>query len=76
MEMTLELAEKVVKRSIENHSKIDNRVLELENMGFTIEEKAMGSGGVGQVRTMKSGEVRIQIGCGHSRHNYAKCVIL
>lgn len=76
MKMKLENALKLTNRAIEQYRKIDERIKVLENLGFTIEEKPMGSGGVGQVKAMKSGEVRIQIGCGHGRHNYAKCVIL
>lgn len=76
MKTTLENAQQIVNQTISTYTKIDDRVRVLENLGFTIEEKPMGSGGVGQVKTMKSGETRIQIGCGHGRNNYAKCVIL
>lgn len=38
-----------------------------------VEEKAMGSGGVGQVKVI-NGYVYVQIGSGHSIHNYAPAV--
>jgi len=33
----------------------------------------MGSGGKGSIKFLED-QVRIQIGYGHGRHNYAKCV--
>ena len=38
-----------------------------------IEEKAMGAGGVGQIKLFK-GFVYVQIGCGHTNWNYASAV--
>jgi hypothetical protein len=34
----------------------------------------MGPGGTGQIKTLKS-EIRMQIGYGKGKYNYAKCVI-
>jgi hypothetical protein len=31
-------------------------------------------GGTGQIKTLKS-EIRMQIGYGHGKNNYAKCII-
>lgn len=43
-------------------------------IGFdNIEEKAMGAGGVGQVKII-NGFVYVQIGCGHTSWNYASVV--
>lgn len=50
-------------------------VIESQSLGIEIKEIAMGSGGVGQVKITKKGEIRIQIGCGYSRHNYAQTAI-
>lgn len=47
----------------------------LRSLGFTVEQKPMGSGGVFQVKNIK-GSTRVQIGYAHGRHNYAYCVIL
>jgi hypothetical protein len=47
----------------------------LVKLGYNVEECRMGSGGVGQVRRVGD-VVRVQIGYGHSKNNYAKAVIL
>jgi len=38
-------------------------------------EIAMGSGGVGQLKIVKN-EIRLQIGYGHSRHNFATTLVI
>lgn len=49
----------------------------LESLGYRVEEKRMGNGGVGQIHMLpKRRELRIQIGYGHGRYNYANCVVL
>jgi len=47
----------------------------LHKAGFTVDTYPMGSGGVGQVNIMAD-HVRIQIGYGVGKHNYAKAVRL
>lgn len=54
---------------------IKDRVAALKTAGYCVEPRAMGSGGVGQVRITKK-EIRVQIGCGYTRWNNAMCVIL
>lgn len=54
---------------------IDDRVKYLEDKGYTVSEKRMGSGGVGTIRQMNDGTTRVQIGYGHGRYNYAQCLI-
>lgn len=43
---------------------------------FYFADLPMGSGGVGQVKEMKNGEVRIQIGYGRGVYNYARCMVI
>jgi len=63
-----------VKKIIAKHRLIADRENELRKKGFNVAKKPMGSGGTGQIKTLKS-EIRMQIGYGSGRHNYAKCVI-
>ena len=58
----------------ENHF-VNDRIdrLEEEDIDIEITEKAMGPGGVGQMKIIKE-YVYIQIGSGHGRCNYAKVV--
>ena len=63
-----------VKKIIAKHRLVADRENELRKKGFNVAEKAMGSGGVGQINTLNS-EIRMQIGYGHGKYNYAKCVI-
>lgn len=43
---------------------------------YWFDDKPMGSGGVGQVKEMKDGTVRFQIGYGRGKHNYARVLIV
>ena len=54
---------------------VSDRVIKLREMGYTVKECPMGSGGVLQVKEMK-GETRIQIGYGKGNYNYAYAVII
>ena len=65
---------KEVKEIIANHKRVIKREDELFYKGYTIRECPMGSGGVGQIVELMK-EIRIQIGYGHGRNNYAKAVI-
>lgn len=73
----MKFSEKVVsevKSIISKHRLVSDRENELIKKGYTIKECPMGSGGTGQIKTLK-GEIRMQIGYGHGKNNYAKCVI-
>ena len=61
--------------TINTHRLIKDRVSELEERGYLVKERRMGSGGVGQIIVVKN-EIRMQIGYGHGIYNYAMCVIL
>ena len=75
MKTKIEQTVNEVKTIISKHRLVSDRVNELNEKGYIVNECAMGSGGVGQIKTLKD-EVRIQIGYGHGKHNYAKCVII
>ena len=40
----------IIKTIITNNKRLKSRIEALEKAGFTVEEKAMGSGGVGQIK--------------------------
>lgn len=66
-------AYKYVSQVITDNKKVIDRE---KALGFgNIEEKAMGSGGVGQIKII-SGFVYMQLAYGHSRSNYASVVKL
>lgn len=67
---------KKVMEIVHNNRLCTKRNEALINAGYTIETKAMGSGGVGQVRLTKRGQYRVQISYGTGRYNYAYCVTL
>jgi hypothetical protein len=74
---TLKFSEKAVsevKAIIAKHKLVSDRENELIKKGYTTMECPMGSGGTGQIKTLKN-EIRMQIGYGHGRYNYATCVI-
>ena len=75
MKATFEQTVNEVKTIISKHRLVSDRVNELSKNGYNIKECAMGSGGVGQIKVLKD-EVRIQVGFGHGKHNYAKCVTI
>ena len=65
-----------IKSVVVNNRLIKDRVSKLTELGYDVQELPMGSGGVLQVKEMANGDVRIQIGYGHGRSNYAMCVVL
>jgi hypothetical protein len=67
--------EEKIKKIISEERLIKNRVKRIEGLGVACEERPMGSGGVGQTKETKD-EIRIQVGYGHGRHNYAMCAII
>lgn len=72
----------IAKRVIEEYHFIAKRKIEAlllaeqERLSIKIETHPMGSGGVGTVKIMKDRTVRIQIGYGTGRYNYAPCIVV
>ena len=60
-----------IKRIIRDNRLIEDRVSILEQHGYKIGSFAFGSGGVGQIKEMKSGITRIQISYASGSYNYA-----
>ena len=64
-----------IEKVVRENRLVSDRVIKLREMGYTVEERAIGSGGVMQVKELKS-ETRIQVGYGKGKYNYAYAVIL
>lgn len=64
-----------IKSVIESNHFVSDRVDELSRRGIETSTAPMGSGGRGQIKEMSSGKMRVQIGYGTGKHNYA-CVAL
>lgn len=58
---------------IKENYHIENRVQQLKNSGYTVVEKFMGSGGVGQVKVVDN-TIRIQVSYGKGKYNLAQVV--
>lgn len=71
----METSIKQITEVVKSNRLVSSRVAKLRELGFNVEEKPMGSGGVLQVKKLVS-ETRIQIGYGHGRNNYAMTVVL
>jgi len=71
--MTTDL--KNIQNVVRDYRLVSDRVEKLREIGYTVKECAMGSGGVMQVKEMK-GETRIQVGYGRGKYNYAYAVII
>ncbi len=66
---------RTISEIIKSERLVKNRAERIENeLGYQVETLPMGSGGVGQVKEMANGMVRIQIGYGVSNHNYAAAI--
>ena len=65
-----------IKSVVENNRLVEDRVNKLTELGYDVQELPMGSGGVLQVKEIKDGTIRVQVGYGHGRYNYAMCVVL
>ena len=65
-----------IKNVVESSRLVDDRVNKLTELGYDTQEFPMGSGGVLQIRGMRDGTVRVQVGYGRGRYNYAMCVVL
>lgn len=55
---------------------ISERINFCEENSIFVKTCKMGTGGVFQIRQMKSGEKRLQISAGWGRYNYAHCAII
>ena len=60
-----------IQRIIRDNRLIEDRVWLLKLQGYKIDTFAFGSGGVGQIKEMKSGKTRIQISYARGEYNYA-----
>ncbi len=65
-----------IKSVVESNRFVADRAGKLAELGYSTQELPMGSGGVLQVKEMRDGTVRVQIGYGHGRYNYAMCVVI
>ena len=65
-----------IKSAINSHHFVSQRIDELNSAGIETETAPMGSGGVGQIKSLQSGKLRVQVGHGTSKHNYAKVAII
>lgn len=75
MKATLKAQVKEISKVVYSERLVSNRIAKLIKLGYEINEYAMGSGGVMQVKELDN-ETRIQIGYGHGKHNYAFAVSL
>jgi hypothetical protein len=63
-----------IKRIISNDRLVQNRINMLRALGYIVEWRCMGVGGVGQLKLTRK-EARVQISAGWGRFNYAFAVI-
>lgn len=61
---------------IKSNKSINDRIIAIEAKGFDVQKLAMGSGGVGHIKIMQNGTVRVQISHGVGKYNYAWVVVL
>ncbi len=71
----IDMYQEHIMQQIAGITRIQKRVDYLRSKGYSVNEYPMGSGGVGQVKVM-SDHIRIQIGYGHGKHNYAYAVVI
>ena len=64
-----------IMQQIAGITRIQKRIDYLRSKGYSVNEYPMGAGGVGQVKVLKD-HIRIQIGYGRSKHNYAYAVVI
>lgn len=65
-----------VREIIKANSLLVDRKKTIYDAEFRTKEVPMGAGGVGQVRVMNSGEIRVQITCAWGNFQYAEAVII
>lgn len=64
-----------IKEVIANNRWIGDRIAKLSDLGYEMTSRAMGSGGVGQLKGNRTNTF-VQIGCGRGRGNVAMVVVL
>ena len=64
-----------IRNLIRRHRLIKDRISELSDIGYNIQTRPMGAGGVCQMKETQN-EVRIQIGYGVGKYNYAPCIVI
>lgn len=75
MKTTLKAQVKEIGKVVSSERLVANRIAKLIKLGYEVNEYAMGSGGVMQIKQLEN-ETRVQIGYGHGKHNYAFAVSL
>lgn len=65
-----------IKNVVKSNRFVADRAGKLAELGYEVQELAMGAGGVLQIKEMRDGTIRVQIGYGHGRYNYAMCVVI
>ena len=66
---------KAIRSAIDSHDFVEQRIDVLNHIGIEVEKAPMGSGGVGQIKEMANGKIRVQIGYGTGKHNYAMVAV-
>ena len=66
---------KTITKVVNENKRVSDRIKKLRELGYTVSEVSMGSGGVLQVKELKD-ETRVQISYGHGKYNYACAVRL
>ena len=65
-----------IRKVVKDNRLVNDRVNILISRGYKVELFPFGSGGVGQVKEMRSGKTRVQISYGKGKYNYAMGVEL
>ena len=66
---------KTITKVVNENKRVSDRIEKLQELGYSVAEFAMGSGGILQVKELKD-ETRVQISYGHGKYNYAYAVSL
>ena len=66
---------KTITKVVNENKRVSDRIEKLQELGYSVAEFSMGSGGVLQVKELKD-EKRVQISYGRGKYNYAYAVSL
>ena len=66
---------KTITKVVNENKRVADRIEKLQELGYSVAELAMGSGGVLQVKELKD-ETHVQISSGRGKYNYAYAVRL
>lgn len=66
---------KTITKVVNENKRVSDRIEKLQELGYSVAEFAMGSGGVLQVKELKN-KIRVQISYGRGKWNYAYAVSL